>query len=53
MKKFIDYEAIAELEEMLKDAILSHRKSSNNTVKEFIKLDILDIKNKIEELKNN
>jgi len=53
MKKFINHEGIAELEQILKDAILAHRKSSNPTVKEFIKLDILDIKNKIEELKNN
>jgi hypothetical protein len=53
MKKFIDYEAIAELEEILKDTILTHRKSLNKTIKEFLKLDMLDIKNKIEELKNN
>jgi len=53
MKKFIDYEAIAELEEILKDTILTHKKSLNKTIKEFLKLDILDIKNKIEELKNN
>jgi hypothetical protein len=53
MRKFIDYEAIAELEEILKDAVLTHRKCYNNTMKEFLKLDILDIKNKIEELKNN